>query len=73
MAKNPNVLHTVRNILVILSFLMMVAVVVFQWCEIQKFEIQDHMGKTLKALFVSDEVPQPAAPAPADPMDPVAP
>ena len=72
MAKNPKVLHTVRNVLVILSFLLMIAVVVFQWCEIQKFEIQDHMGETLKSLFVSAEAPAPA-PVAASEGAPVAP
>ena len=51
MAKD-SVLHTVRNVLVIVSFLLMIAVVLFQWLEIDKYQIQDHMVNTVKSLFV---------------------
>ena len=63
MAKSDK-LHTLRNVLVILTVLLMIAVVVFQWLEIDKFEIQDHMANTIKGLFNSADTSQVAPPAP---------
>lgn len=63
MAKSDK-LHTLRNVLVILTVLLMIAVVVFQWLEIDKFEIQDHMASTIKGLFSSADTSQVAPPAP---------
>lgn len=73
MAKS-NTIHTVRDTLVILSFLLMIAIVVFQWMEIDKFQIQSHIGESLKSIFVSDAPAAPAAPAaPTAPPAPMAP
>lgn len=66
-------LHTLRSWLVIVSFVLMIAVVIFQWFEIDKYQIQDHMVKTIKSLFVSDEPAAPAAPAPDQAAAPAAP
>lgn len=63
MAKNKTFIHTLRNILVILSTLLMIAVVVFQCLEISEYGIWQHIQDTLKAQF------QPAAP-PAAPAAP---
>ena len=56
-------LHTVRNWLVIVSFVLMILVVVFQYLEIDKYQIQTHMCDTIKSWFVAEEPAAPAAPA----------
>ena len=63
MANKTDKINTLRNILVIATTVLMILVVVFQWLEIDKFGIQDHMTKTLKGLFVSEAPPAEAAPA----------
>ena len=42
------------SVLVILSFVLVVAVVCFQWLEIDKYEIQDHIKDSIMELFSSD-------------------
>lgn len=61
MAKSKKWIHTLRNTLVILSTVLMIAVVVFQCMEITTYGIWDHVKTTLKSLFQS--APAPAAPA----------
>lgn len=63
MAKNNTSIHTFRNILVILSTVLMIAVVVFQCLEISEYGIWQHIQDTIKAQF-QPEAP-PAAPAAA--------
>lgn len=64
MAKNKTFIHTLRNILVILSTLLMIAVVVFQCLEISEYGIWQHIQDTLKAQFQTAAPPAaPAAPA----------
>ncbi len=58
-------LSKVRDLLVVLTAVLMVLVVVFQWLEIQKFELQDVIGTRLKSLFVSAESAAPVEAAPA--------
>ena len=55
--------HTLRNWMVIVSAVLMLALVIFQWLEIKEYNIQGQMWPRIKALFVSDAPP--AAPAPA--------
>lgn len=54
--------HKLRNILVIISTVLMVALVVFQWIEIKEYNIQDHMWERIAGLFKSDAPAAPAAP-----------
>ena len=71
MAKSKNWIHTLRNTLVILSTVLMIAVVVFQCMEITTYGIWDHVKTTLKSIF--QPAPAPAAPtAPAAPAAPAA-
>ena len=67
MAKDQT-LHTVRNWLVIVSFVLMILVLVFQYMEIDKYQLQSHMGKTIKSWFVAEEPAAPAAPGGMDGM-----
>ena len=72
MAKPSKALHIVRDILVILTTLMMIATLVFQCCEISTYQIGDHIQSTLfdpiKAMFNGDSAESaPAAEAPATP------
>lgn len=62
MAKNKNFIHTFRNILVILSTVLMIAVVVLQCLEITEYGIWQHIEKTVKSQFQPEPV-VPAAPA----------
>ncbi len=64
MAKNKKFLHTFRNVLVIVSTVLMIAVLVLQCLEINEYNIWDHIQSTLKAQFQPE--PAPAAP-PAPP------
>ena len=66
MAKHKNGIHIFRDILVILTTLLMISVVVFQCMEITTYGIWDHVKVTLKSIF------QPA-PEPAQPAQPAAP
>ena len=66
MAGNKNFVHTFRNILVVLSTVLLVAVLVLQWLEIQEYGIWPHIENTVKSLFQ----PEPAAAAPAVPAAP---
>ena len=63
MAKNKNFLHTFRNVLVIVSTVLMIAVLVLQCLEINEYNIWDHIQSTLKAQFQPEPVPA-ASPAP---------
>ena len=69
MAGNKNIVHLIRNILVIASTVLMVLVLLFQWFEVQEYGIWPHIETTVKGLFQ----PEPAAAAPAAPTDPAAP
>ena len=72
MAKHKNGIHIFRNILVILTTLLMISVVVFQCMEITTYGIWDHVKVTLKSIF--QPVPEPAQPAqPAAPAGEAAP
>ena len=51
------------SVLVILSFVLVVAVVCFQWFEIDKYRIQNHIKDSIMELFSSDAG---AVSAPAD-------
>jgi hypothetical protein len=44
-----------RNITVVLAFVLMIAVAVFQWIEIQEYDIQDNMFERLGNMFSSEE------------------
>jgi len=55
--------QTIRNVLVILTAVLMITVTVLQWMEIEQYNIKDHIVTTIKELFVPAE--QPAAPAAA--------
>lgn len=72
MAKPSKALHIVRDILVILTTLMMIATLVFQCCEISTYQIGDHIQSTLfdpiKAMINGDG----AKSAPAAATDPAA-
>ena len=64
MAKHKNGIHIFRDILVILTTLLMISVVVFQCMEITTYGIWDHVKVTLKSIFQPVHEPaQPAAPA----------
>ena len=74
MAKNKNFIHTFRNILVIVSTVLMIAVLVFQWLEISEYGIWPHIQTTVKSWFQPEPAPAaPAAPASAEPAEPAAP
>lgn len=66
MAKHKNGIHIFRDILVILTTLLMISVVVFQCMEITTYGIWDHVKVTLKSIFQ----PAPAPEAPAQPAAP---
>ena len=63
MATNKNFIHTLRNILVIVATVLMIAVLVFQWLEISEYGIWPHIQTTVKSWFQPE--PAPAAPATA--------
>ena len=65
MAKNKTFIHTFRNVLVILSTLLMIAVVVFQCLEISEYGIWQHIQDTIKAQF-QPSVPPTTSAAAAD-------
>lgn len=66
MAKKGAWVHILRDCLVILSTILMIAMVVLQWQEITTYNIKDHMAATIKKLFESEAPAQaPAAPAAA--------
>ena len=72
MAKHKNGIHIFRDILVILTTLLMISLVVFQCMEITTYGIWDHVKVTLKSIF--QPVPDPAQPAaPAGEAAPAAP
>lgn len=64
MAGNKNLVHTLRNILVILATVLMIAVLAFQWLEIQEYGLWPHIETTVKSLFQ----PEPVSAAPAAPQ-----
>lgn len=66
MAKNKSFVHTFRNILVILSTVLMIAVIVLQSLEISEYGLWQHIQDTLKKQFQ----PEPVAAAPAAPAAP---
>ena len=53
MEGKESTLHLVRSVLVILAFILMLAVVVFQCFEIDKYGIADDMTSRLKGMFAS--------------------
>ena len=57
--------QNIRNILVILTAVLMLTVTILQWMEIEHYRIKDHIFSTIKGWFVSSEVAPAAAPAPA--------
>ena len=67
MAKNKKFLHTFRNVLVIVSTVLMIAVLVLQCLEINEYNIWDHIQSTLKAQFQPEPVPAAPAASPAPP------
>ena len=54
MAEKSKVYSLILSILVILSFVLMIAVVCFQLFEVDKYEIQDHMKSSIAGLFSSN-------------------
>ena len=44
-----------RNITVVLAFVLLIAVSVFQWIEIKEYDIQDNMFERLANMFSSEE------------------
>ena len=52
----------IRNITVVLAFVLMIAVSVFQWLEIQEYNIQDDMFERIGNMFKSEEVEEDSAP-----------
>lgn len=55
-----------RNITVVLAFVLMIAVAVFQWIEIQEYDIQDNMFERLGNMFSSEEAVADSEPAEED-------
>ena len=69
MAGKKNLVHTLRNILVILATVLMIAVLAFQWLEIQEYGLWPHIESTVKSLFQPEPVSAPAAPQAAAPAE----
>ena len=44
-----------KNIAIVLAFVLMIAVPLFQWLEIQEYDIQDDMFERLANIFESEE------------------
>jgi hypothetical protein len=51
--------NLIRSILVVVAFLAMIAVAVFEWMEIEEYEIKDDMIARIQDLFTP--APEPAA------------
>ena len=66
MATNKNFIHTLRNVLVILSTVLMIAVLALQYLEVKEYGIGPYMWNTIKSMFQPEPAPAvPAAPATA--------
>ena len=52
-----------RDCLVILSTILMIAMTILQWQEISVYNIKDHMWKTIKGWFVSEQTAAPVSAA----------
>jgi hypothetical protein len=63
MAKKNAWVPVLRDCLVILSTILMIAMTILQWQEITVYNIKDHMWKTIKGWFVSEQAAAPAVPA----------
>ncbi len=58
-----NTINIIRSILVALAFLMILAVVIFQWSEIDTYKIKDDMFERIGKLFQTTEVASNNVPA----------
>ena len=63
MAKNSKWVHTLRNTLLLLSTMLMIAVVVFQSLEIKYYEIWPHIKATIIELFHPEAASTPTQPS----------
>ena len=66
---DKKLIHTVRNILVIISTVLMIAVVVFQCLEINEYGIWQHIQDTITKQFQPEPAAAPAAPAAPAPAE----